>query len=134
MIGSGVGILLGIPSVLLPDSRFFIYTNLFFTQLGALSALVAAVLSTALIKGVAGFAGRIEDAMSLFVGEGKSILVFAWVGWACLLVVSVYWTVVWSVEVRGWSFRKRQRSKEEVGNWRGIKAEVGRDLKGEKNL
>jgi hypothetical protein len=72
--------------------------------------------------------------MSLFVGEGKSILVFAWVGWACLLVVSVYWTVVWSVEVRGWSFRKRQRSKEEVGNWRGIKAEVGRDLKGEKNL
>jgi hypothetical protein len=134
MIGSGVGMLLTIPSALLPDSRFFIYTNLFFAKLAAISAFVAAIILTALIKSFTELARGLGDAVSLFIGEGRSVLVFAWVSWACLLVVSVSWTAVWFVEVRGWSFRKRQRSKEEVGNWRGIKAEVWRDLKGEKSL
>lgn len=108
--------------------------NLFFTQLGAFSAFVAAILLTALIKGIIGTVGGLGDALNLFVREGSTVVIFVWVSWACIFVVGAYWTGVWFVEVRKWSFSRRQRSETEVGNWRGIGREVWRDLKGEKGL
>lgn len=108
--------------------------NLFFSQLSALSAFIAAILLTALIKAVISTVGGLGDALNLFISEGSGVLVFAWVSWACMLVASAYWTAVWFVEVRKWSFTKRWRSGDEVGNWKGIRGEVWRDLKGEKSM
>ncbi|KAK7192086.1 hypothetical protein PSPO01_01658 [Paraphaeosphaeria sporulosa] len=133
MIGSGLAALLAIPSALFPISRLLVYTVVFFSQLSTLSAFIAALLLTALIKTVVSTVGGLGDALSLFVSEGSAVVVFAWVSWACMLVVSAYWTAVWFVEIRGWSFVRRRRSGDEVGNWKGMREEVWRDLKGGKS-
>lgn len=134
MIGSGVSMLVALPSIFFPAARILIYTNLFFSTLAAFGSFLAAILLTALIAGVTSAIGGIGDALGLSIEEGSAVLALAWVSWACILVMNMYWSAIWFVEVRRWAFTKRRRTSDEVGNWKGVGKEVWRDLKGEKSL
>lgn len=134
MIGSGVSALLALPSVFFPSSRLLVRANLFFVELAAVASFVVAILLTALTKGVVAAVGGSGNAVGVSVGEGRTVVILAWMSWACRLVVSGYWFAVWYVEIRTWSFVKRRRSELETGNWKGIVGEVLRDLKGEKRV
>lgn len=134
VVSSAVNVLLAIPSIIFSAARLLVYANLFFSNLAALAAFLGAVLLTGLILVVASLTSGFGEAVGLLIGKGERVLAFLWVSWACLLVASIYWDLVWFVEVRRWSFVKRRRSDDQVGNWRGLRGEVWQDLKGEKSI
>jgi hypothetical protein len=91
-------------------------------------------LLTVLVVGVTSLVGNLGVALGLSVEQGSLVLTFSWVTWTTMVIVELYWGVVWFVETRRWSFVRRVRTDEEVGNWRGMKKEIWRDLRREKSL
>jgi len=72
------------------------------------------------------------NGIDLYATKGTRFLVLTWVSWGLTGVVNGYWGLVWWVEVRGWAFKRRRRTRAEIGNWRGIWGEMRRDLRLEK--
>ncbi|KAF2690946.1 hypothetical protein K458DRAFT_483073 [Lentithecium fluviatile CBS 122367] len=133
-IGSGLTFLFAIPSVLFSHSHLFVYANLYVTHLASTFAFLAALLLTVLIIVATSLIGRLGEALGLVLERGPMVLTFVWISWAMMALAGAYWGLVWFVEVRRWSFMKRVRTDEEVGNWRGMRKEVWTDLKGKKSL
>jgi hypothetical protein len=134
MIGSGMSALSSIPAVFFSQSRVLIYANLFWPSLAATFAFLAASILTALIVGIVSVVDGFGDAVSLFIKQGNSAILFLWLAWMFIFLSSCYWFSVWFVEVRTFAFVKTQRTDEQKGNWRGIVGEVRSNLKGRKDV
>ena len=129
-IGSGAAIILIPASILMRSSRPVVYATLFFSELAAIASFIAALLLTILIKGFVGVLGGVGKALSLVIDNGDTTIALAWISWTFSLLVSLYWVAVWFVAFRQWSFVRRERSDDEIGNWRGIGREIQRDVQG----
>ena len=132
LIGSGLTILLAIPSLIFRASRLLIFVNILAAYLSSLFAFVAGLLLTVVVLGATSLTGNLGYALGLSIERNFRVLSFVWISCGLMLVVGVYWGVVWFVEVRRWSFVRRLRTDEEVGNWRGMKREIWRDIRREK--
>lgn len=133
MIGSGMSALFAIPAIFFSQSRFLIYANLFWPSLAATFSFLAACILTGLIVGIVSVVGGFGEAVSLFIRQGNSAILFIWLAWMFVFLDSCYWFSVWFVEVRTWAFVRRRRTDDQRGNWKGVGAEVRSDLKGEKD-
>lgn len=133
VIGSGATFFISIPSVIFPASRLLIYAGIFASHLSSLFALLAALLLSVLAVGGSSIVNSVGKALNVAATRGEKALTFLWVSWALMAVAAAYWAAVWFVEVRRWSFTRRARTEDELGNWRGIRAEVCRDMKGNKS-
>jgi hypothetical protein len=85
------------------------------------------------IAGATSLVGGLGKGLGLSVERGSLVVTLLWISWAVMAVAGVYWTLVWFVEVRRWSFVRRVRTDEEVGNWRGMRNEIWRDVRREKS-
>lgn len=133
VIGSGSTFLISIPSVIFPASRLLVYASVFTSHLSSLSAFLAAVLHSVLAVGGSSILGSVGKALNVTITPGEKALTFVWVSWALIVVAAAYWAAVWFVEVRKWSFSRRLRTEDERGNWKGIRGEICRDMKGPKS-
>jgi hypothetical protein len=66
--------------------------------------------------------------LGLSTKQGQSFLAMMWVGAILAFAASLYWGLVWFVEFRKTSFKRRHRTPEETGNWKGIFSEVKGDV------
>ncbi|KAF1993119.1 hypothetical protein P154DRAFT_540685 [Amniculicola lignicola CBS 123094] len=129
LIGSGLSALSALPAIFFPASRLLIFANSFWSTLAftshSLVALILSVLVVLMTKIIGGFG----SALGLFIKRGNSALVFVWLAWTFSMLPFAYWLAIWFVDVRTWSFVKRQRTDREIGHWRGIGREIKGDLK-----
>lgn len=129
LIGSLLSAISAVPAISFPHSRLLAYFNIFWPLLASTFAFVAASILTIMIAGVFGAVEIAIHGADLKVGRGGSALLIAWLAWVFASLPVIYWSLVWFVEVRMWSFTKRRRGDDEVGNWKGIGREVWKDLK-----
>lgn len=62
-------------------------------------------------------------------GGSTKFLVAVWLSFVFTMVAAIYWQIVWTVETRRSSFKKRLRTQTEMGNYKGIITELKEDLK-----
>lgn len=129
LVGSIMSAISVLPAMYFPHSRLLIYLNTFWSGLAVVSAFVAAILLSAMMV-LAGTMEGFSDAVGVKMKRGGIVLLFVWLSWLFVSLVTVYWTSVWFVETRKGSFVKRRRDEDEIGHWRGIGREVCRDLRG----
>lgn len=68
-------------------------------------------------------------ALGVEASLGVSFLASSWVAAIFALIFNQYWMMVWLVEIRGYGFRRRIRTDEEIGNWKEMMKELKRDWK-----
>ncbi|KAF1960469.1 hypothetical protein CC80DRAFT_583175 [Byssothecium circinans] len=133
IITAGIVSLLSLPATFFPASRLLIYTNLFLSLLASFFPLLAAILLSILFIVVPRTVGALTQSFGIVISMGGTVLAFLWVVWALCTVVLGFWAAAWFVEARRWAFVRSRRGQMEVGNWRGIFGEVGRNLRGTKD-
>ncbi|KAF3032588.1 hypothetical protein E8E12_001856 [Didymella heteroderae] len=129
MIGSMLSAISILPAMYFPQSRLLVYFNVCWPALAAVFAFLAAVLVSVMIV-LASLLDGFSDTVGVQIHLGGVVLLFAWLSFAFVSLVTLYWAGVWFVETRKTSFMKRRRDEDEIGHWRGIGKEVWRDLKG----
>lgn len=129
LVGSILSAISILPAMYFPQSRLLIYFNMFWPGLAAVFAFVAA-LALSVLTVLASVMNGFSDAVGVQIRLGGIVLLFVWLGFAFVSVVTLYWASVWFVETRKSSFVKRRRDEDEMGHWRGIGKEVWRDLRG----
>jgi hypothetical protein len=129
LVASILSVVFVLPAMYFPQSRLLIYFNIFWAGLATVSAFVAAILLSAVIV-LAGIINGFSDTVGVTVTQGGMVLLFVWLSWLFVSSTTAYWTSVWFVETRKWSFVRRSRDEDEIGLWRGIGKEMWRDVKG----
>lgn len=71
----------------------------------------------------------VGPALGVEASLGVSFLASSWVAAIFALIFNQYWMMVWLVEIRGYGFRRRIRTDEEIGNWKEMMKELKRDWK-----
>lgn len=74
------------------------------------------------------------NTVGLYAETGTMYLVFTWIAFFTATISSAYWFMVWFVEFREKSYRRRIRTPYEIGNYsiRSLKMELRDDIKGPK--
>jgi hypothetical protein len=131
LLGSILATLVSFAAIFLPKLRLLVYLALIFSSFEAMTSLLVAVILTVLVGGVVTAVNGFGNAVSLYIEQGHTALVFIWLRCLFINLAASYWFAIWFVDVRTISFVRRVRTEEEVGNWRGFVKEAKRDLKGE---
>ncbi|KAK6611042.1 hypothetical protein H4I96_02640 [Botrytis cinerea] len=71
----------------------------------------------------------VGPALGVEASVGGAFLGSSWIAAIFALIFNQYWMMVWLVEIRGYGFRRRIRTDEEIGDWKGIMNELKRDWK-----
>lgn len=129
LIGSILSVVSILPAMYFPQSRLLVYFNLFWAGLATMSAFIVAILLSAVVV-LASMEKALSDIAGVQIQLGGMMLLFVWLGFIFMGLVTFYWTSVWFVETRKSSFVKRRRDEDEVGHWRGIGKEIWCDIKG----
>lgn len=130
---TGIVMLASLAVLLLGHRRFLVRINLVASVMGGTALFFFAVVMTGLILGGASILGDLSGAVGLQINEGGPFLALGWVAAVLGMGVAWYWFSVWFVGFRLSSFKRRARTGEEIGNWRGIFREVKSDLRLPKN-
>jgi hypothetical protein len=125
----GLVMLLSAASLILGYRRILCIANMALSQLGANILLILAILTTSVIVAGSNTINDFGGAFQLDAKRGRAFLAMTWVATVLGLIVSSFWTTVWFVEGRRTSFRRRWRTEEQVGNYRGIMRETMEDLR-----
>lgn len=106
-----------------------VWINMCFAILGATALLIFAATATAIVVGGASAVDRMGTAWDIKTARGGPFLIMAWIAACFSLVGSSYWFAVWFVEFRGMALIRKARNVDEIGNWKGILSELGRDMR-----
>ncbi|KAF7957832.1 hypothetical protein EAE96_003402 [Botrytis aclada] len=128
LIGSGATIFLLAIYMFKPTARI-VYCALFFSFLGSNFTMTVTMNLTAVTSMVSQMVSLVGPALGIEASAGGAFLGSSWIAAICALIFNQYWMVVWLVEIRGYGFRRRIRTDEEIGNWKGIMTELKRDWK-----
>ncbi|KAK6607231.1 hypothetical protein H4I95_04880 [Botrytis cinerea] len=109
LIGSGATIFLSAIYMFKPTARI-VYCALFFSFLASNFTMTVTLNLTAVTSMVSQMVSLVGPALGVEASVG-------------------YWMMVWLVEIRGYGFRRRIRTDEEIGDWKGIMNELKRDWK-----
>jgi hypothetical protein len=128
LIGSGATMILSLIYLFKPSPRIG-YCALFFSFLGMNFTLTFTLNLTVVTSMVKNVVSQLEPALSVEASSGSAFLGSSWVAVICGLVYNQYWIIVWLVEIRTIAFKRRMRTDEEIGNWKGAVQELKDDFK-----
>jgi MMPL family len=129
LLGSILSAISTFPAMYFPQSRLLIYFNMFWPALATVFAFAAAIFLSTTIA-LSGVINGYSDTVGVQIRQGVLVLLFVWLSFVFVSLVTLYWASVWFVEARKSSFIKRRRDEDEIGHWRGIGREVWRDVRG----
>lgn len=116
-VASGMSAISTVPGIVFRDSRLLVYLNIAWPMLANTLLLLAALILTVLVVGVARIIGDLGEAVGVEIGQGRTALLLLWLAWLFSLPPSMYWGAVWFVEVRQNGLVRRARSEDEKGDW-----------------
>lgn len=102
--------------------------NMLFGVLGSIAYLFSAIVTTGIVVVGSSSINSMGTTFGLSTKQGQSFLAMMWVGAILAFAASLYWGLVWFVEFRKTSFKRRRRTPEEMGSWKGIFREVKGDV------
>lgn len=114
--------------MLFARSSAIAHVTLGFSALAVTFHLIASATITITMSVVNDTLGSIGATVSLLTERGKRVLIFTWIGFACILVAEVYWFSVWYVEFKTFVIQIRKRDPASIGNWRGARRELKSNL------
>lgn len=126
---TGTTMLASLVIVPLGHRRFLVRINLVASIIGGTAIFLFAIVMTGLIVGGASVLGELSGAVGLEIKQGGPFLAVGWVAAVLGMGAAWYWFSVWFVSFRLSSFKRRARTGDEIGNWRGITREVMSDLR-----
>ncbi|RDW67023.1 hypothetical protein BP5796_09772 [Coleophoma crateriformis] len=112
-----------------PSSPLLMWTIFISTGLAVTFQFIGAVIVTAFAGGATAVVSKFGNGVGLYANMGIQLQIFVWVSFGLLLLSFSYWLSVWFVEFRQRSYKARRRTSYEIGNWKGIFAEVLSDLR-----
>lgn len=125
----GIVMLASLAMLVLGNRRFLVRINLLSSLLGGTTTLLFAAVMTGLIVAGRSALANLGGAVGLQVTQGGPFLAIGWIAAGFGLGAATYWFLVWFVDFRLSSFKRRSRTGGEIGNWRGILSEVKSDLR-----
>ncbi|ATZ48102.1 hypothetical protein BCIN_03g03500 [Botrytis cinerea B05.10] len=128
LIGSGATIFLSAIYMFKPTARI-VYCALFFSFLASNFTMTVTLNLTAVTSMVSQMVSLVGPALGVEASVGGAFLGSSWIAAIFALIFNQYWMMVWLVEIRGYGFRRRIRTDEEIGDWKGIMNELKRDWK-----
>ncbi|TEY71626.1 hypothetical protein BOTCAL_0089g00050 [Botryotinia calthae] len=128
LIGSGATIFLSAIYMFKPTARI-VYCALFFSFLASNFTMTVTMNLTAVTSMVNQMVSLVGPALGVEASVGGAFLGSSWIAAIFALIFNQYWMMVWLVEIRGYGFRRRIRTDEEIGDWKGIMNELKRDWK-----
>lgn len=128
LINSGIAIIFSFLGIFFPINRIILYVNLSLTTLGFITRLLDTILATAISVILSWVVNKFGNTLGMSANIGAIFITLVWLGFLFQTLASGFWDVVWFVEFRQVSFRKRRREKNEVGNYTGVLREVVSDL------
>ncbi|TGO14893.1 hypothetical protein BTUL_0047g00550 [Botrytis tulipae] len=128
LIGSGATIVLSALYMFKPTARI-VYCALFFSFLASNFTMTVTLNLTAVTSLVNQMVSLVGPALGVEASVGGAFLGSSWIAAIFALRFNQYWMMVWLVEIRGCGFRRRIRTDEEIGDWKGIMTELKRDWK-----
>ncbi|KAH6670949.1 hypothetical protein F5X68DRAFT_278830 [Plectosphaerella plurivora] len=129
VISNGTVMLASFAMLVLGNRRFLVRTNVVSSLIGGTTTLIFAAIMTGLIVAGRSALDDLGGSVGLQVSEGDPFLAVGWIIAGFALGAATYWFLVWFVEFRLSSFKRRSRTGDEIGNWRGILSEVKGDLR-----
>lgn len=96
--------------------------------LAAATLGLVAVVGTAVVAGAGTAVNDFAAAFSMRTERGAAFLAEVWVATALAALVAAFWAVVWLVEGRRHGYKRRRRTEAQIGNYRGIWAELREDF------
>ncbi|KAH7361859.1 hypothetical protein B0T11DRAFT_327997 [Plectosphaerella cucumerina] len=129
VISNGTVMLASFAIIILGNRRFLIRTNLVSSLIGGTTTLLFAAVMTGLIVAGRSALESLGGSVGLQVTQGNAFLAVGWIIAGFASGAALYWFTVWFVEFRLSSFKRRSRTGDEIGNWRGILSEVKSDLR-----
>ncbi|KAL8299182.1 hypothetical protein RB594_008455 [Gaeumannomyces avenae] len=127
VVCTGVVMLGSLVFVVILQRRPLAVAYLTLSLLGATAFYAFAIAGTAVVYGGAGLLNSGGTALGVQARAGSRFVAMAWVAAVFAGVPALHWWAVWFVEFRRHAYRKRPRTPEQVGNWRGIVGEVRED-------
>ncbi|KAH8898946.1 hypothetical protein GQ53DRAFT_878248 [Thozetella sp. PMI_491] len=109
--------------------RILVYFNTFFGILGGSVLMIFAAVATGVIVAGSSSVGGLGSAFGVQVKQGTNFLAIAWVAAILSSIAAAFWFGVWFVEIRLTSFKRRWRTEEQVGNYKGMPREILADLR-----
>ncbi|KAF7864110.1 uncharacterized protein EAF02_010078 [Botrytis sinoallii] len=128
LIGSGATIVLSVIYMFKPTACI-VYCALFFSFLASNFTMTVTLNLTAVTSMVSQMVSLVGPALGVEASVGGAFLGSSWIAAIFALIFNQYWMMVWLVEIRAYGFRKRIRTDEEIGDWKGIMTELKRDWK-----
>jgi len=131
-ITTGIMLFASVAFFAIRPPRILVTIGALLTNLGSASLVLVAAAGTGIIFGSTSAGGPLTSGLGTELKKGKTFVVIVWVAAAFAIISATYWGAVWFVEFRRSSYRRRIRTEEEMGNWRGILSEVMSDLLGDR--
>lgn len=104
--------------------------QLFVTFVAATAEQFGVLLVTLVVSTIGSLFSMFGSSIGISSSTGMAFMGMVWGSAAVLGVVQQYWVMVWFVEIRTWSYKRRRRTKKDIGNWKGIRKEIMGDLRG----
>ncbi|TLS29040.1 hypothetical protein PpBr36_00883 [Pyricularia pennisetigena] len=95
--------------------------------LGSAAFWVLAIAGTAIAYGGSGAMDSGGEALNMSARTTSAFLALAWLAAVFAAFAALFWWVVWFVEFRRHSYKKRARTPNQIGNYKGIWQEVKDD-------
>jgi hypothetical protein len=108
--------------------RFLIICLTSFSSLGSIAYMAFATVGTGITYGASSALNGLSEGIGIKGYSGIPFVTLAWVGAVFTQIGGIYWFILWFVEWRRTAFKRRARTPDQIGNYRGILREFKSDM------
>jgi hypothetical protein len=129
LIGNGLSVILSTAAFVAPSYGKVHTAGAAITTISTQLLQMAAITSTTIAVSISASINSFSDVLGLSATVGGKYLAVIWVAYIAAQMANGYWMSTWFIEFRTRSYKARQRTAQEMGDYKGIKREVLSDLR-----
>jgi len=129
LIGNGLSIILSAAAFVMPSYGKIHTAGAAITTISTQLLQMAAITSTTIAVSISTSINSFSDVLGLSATVGGKFLALIWIAYIAAQAANGYWMTTWFIEFRTRSYKARQRTAQEIGEYKGIKREVLSDLR-----
>ncbi|RDW87460.1 hypothetical protein BP5796_03154 [Coleophoma crateriformis] len=129
LVGNALSVLFSVAAFFMPSNSTIHGAAAAITTISTMILQTAAFSSSITAATISSTINKFSYALGLTATVGSKFLIFMWIGFITAQMANSYWVTVWFVEYRKRSYKARERTPQEIGDYKNIGKELMNDIR-----
>jgi hypothetical protein len=129
LIGSGLSIILSVVAIFKPQLSVIYGVGAAATIITGFPMGIATFLTSTIASFMTKSINGLSDTLGLTATKGDELMAFIWISFFAFNLMQTYWATVWFVEFRQRAYKARERTMQEMGDYKGVAKELLSDIR-----